>query len=405
MAAKKTFHDPTQQAEGRAARWKNEPLSERHPSLRVHTKRPFNAEPSNFALQAMYTPKGQHYRRTHAPVPLVDEDLYRLSVCVESKLAKQFSMQDLKSKVAKEIAVTLMCTGNRRGEYNQYGSTAGLPWKNGSISTAKWKGCSLRKVLNDAGIFYEQAKRNGYRFVTFWGLEDYHISIPLKKAMDEDGDCLLCYGMNNEAIPRDHGAPLRCIIPGFVGARSVKWLDKIVLSASEVVGLHQTGIAYKQLGPNYKDLGKIPKSVIAELPPIDIIPVTSAVTAPDDESTLIRGQMFEVKGYAYSGGGRAISRVDVSIDNGKTWDQARLTRAVNGDDQVQNIRTYKAWAWCQWRYTVKIPHGVNEVCICCKAVDDQYNQQPHEVEPIWNVRGVLNTSWGRVVVKTNGARL
>jgi len=402
---KKKFHDPTQQAEGKAARWINEPIHERHPSLIVHTKRPFNAEPSNLALQEMYTPKGQHYRRTHAPVPLVDNEKYRLSLQIEQDdkvrmEIKSISLADIKRTIQKQISVTMMCTGNRRGEYNAYGSTMGLPWHNGSISTAKWKGAALKQVLNDAGIYYADMVKRGYAFLTFWGMEDYHISIPLEKAMNVNGDCILAHAMNDEPIPRDHGAPLRGIIPGYVGARSVKWIDKIIIMKQPVEGMHQTGIAYKQLPPNYKKLSKALKPMIAEAPPIDIIPVTSAVTGPDHQSSVIRGQMHTVKGYAYSGGGRAVFRVDVSTDNGKTWNQAKLKRA-----DAQGIRCNKAWAWSQWSYDFKVPHNVKELNICCKAIDDQYNQQPHNVEPIWNMRGILNTSWGKVTVKTHGSML
>lgn len=143
----------------------------------------------------------------------------------------------------REISCTMMCTGNRRSEYNVYGQTAGLPWKNGSISTAKWKGCLLRDLLNESGITMELCNQKGLRFVTFWGLEDYHVSIPLEKAMDNEGDVLLAFNMNGERILRDHGAPLRVIVPGYVGARSVKWLDRIVVMKDPVEGMHQTGIA------------------------------------------------------------------------------------------------------------------------------------------------------------------
>eukprot|EP01083_Nonionella_stella_P048245 129113_1 len=407
MPKTKKFHDPTQQAEGKASRWKNEPVHERHPNLLVHTKRPFNAEPSNLALQKMYTPKGQHYRRTHAPIPLIDSTKYRVSIHLEngpknaSVEMKAFSLNDLHKKSQKEVSMTMMCTGNRRGEFNKYGLTMGLPWHNGSISTAKWKGCALKDVLNDAGIFYNDMLNKGYKFVTFWGTEDYHISIPLRKAMDINGDCILASHMNGHPIPRDHGAPLRGIIPGFVGARSVKWVDRIVVMKQPVEGMHQTGIAYKQLPPNYKKLSKALRPLIAECPPIDVIPVTSAITAPDHESKVVRGQTCTVKGYAYSGGGRAIVRVDVSLDNGKTWDQATLKRA----NKKQFCRSSKAWAWSQWEYPAKIPHGVKELRICAKAIDDQYNQQPHSVEPIWNIRGILNTSWPGITVKTFGSRL
>jgi len=396
------FHDPTQQAEGKAARWVNEPVHERHPDLKRHTKRPFNAEPSNLALQSMYTPKGQHYRRTHAPVPLVDDEQYRLNVEVEDapSFSRRVSLKEIYSFPLREVSVTMMCTGNRRGEYNQFGQTAGLPWKNGSISTAKWKGCALRDVLEDAGISTAVCKAKGLRFVTFWGLEDYHVSIPLEKAMAADGDVLLAFIMNGDRILRDHGAPLRAVVPGYVGARSVKWLDRIVVMRDPVEGMHQTGIAYKQLPPNQKSLKGLDQEMIRGLPPIDIIPVTSAVTKPDAESQVVRGEELECSGYAYSGGGRAVVRVDVSIDGGKTWDQATLKRAVREDGKEQSVRSNSAWAWTQWRYRVKVPLQMEELQVCCKAVDDQYNQQPHSVEPIWNVRGILNTSWGRSTVQT-----
>ena len=389
-----TFHDPTQQSEGAASRWKDEPLAERHPALVCHTKRPFNAEPSNRALQEMITPKGQHYRRTHAPVPVVDAEAYRLSVGLEHAAPRGVGLAELRRAHAfKEVAVTLMCTGNRRGEFNAHGSTAGLPWKNGSISTARWGGAPLSSVLAPLrGV----AEANGYRFVTFWGMEDYHVSIPLAKVFAPGGgDVLLAYSMNGAPLPRDHGFPLRVIVPGFVGARSVKWLAKVVVSRKEVEGMHQTGIAYKQFGPNVKKIAAVTKPMIATAPPIDHIPVTSAITQPEPGSAVRRGAPLTVKGYAYSGAGRAVFRVDVSLDGGATWAQAALTRAA----KEQGVRSGQAWAWCQWQLEATVPEGADALRTVCKAVDDQYNQQPHASAPIWNVRGILNTSWGSVDVR------
>jgi DMSO/TMAO reductase YedYZ molybdopterin-dependent catalytic subunit len=110
----------------------------------------------------------------------------------------------------------------------------------------------------------------------------------------------LAYKMNGEPLPRDHGYPLRVIVPGYVGARSVKWISQIVLQKEEVEGMHQRGIAYKQLAPNQKvtpppshgygalsnhnpvqELTEVQKRHIEALPPIDHVPVTSAITAPE----------------------------------------------------------------------------------------------------------------------------
>jgi len=160
--------------------------------------------------------------------------------------------------------------------------------------------------------------------------------------------------------------------------------------------MHQTGIAYKQLGPNKKSLASVSKGYIESLPPVDHVPVTSAVTAPEPRSSVRPGDVLNLSGYAYSGAGLAVIRVDVSIDGGETWDQAEISRASD----TQRVRSGTAWAWVQWQYSAKVPENASGTLkIFCKAVDDQYNQQPHDQAPIWNLRGILNTSWGNVEVE------
>merc|ERR1711957_13834 len=310
-------------------------------------------------------------------------------------------MDDLrKGYEEEEMVVTFMCTGNRRSEFNteKDGETMGLPWKNGSISTARWAGCSLAKVMKAAGVD-PNAEDAGYGFITMYGLEDYHVSVPLRKIFQRNGDCMLAWKMNGEPLPRDHGFPLRCIIPGFVGARSVKWISKIVVTMNECDGMHQKGIAYKQLAPNTKLLSSVPKGYIESLPPIDHVPITSAITAPEPGTCVRPGQTVNLQGYAYSGGGLAVIRVDISVDGGATWTQADFERA----EEKQSSRTGRAWAWVQWKCTATIPASTppGTLKIVCKGIDDQYNQQPHDPSPIWNLRGILNTSWGQCVVKVN----
>lgn len=138
------------------------------------------------------------------------------------------------------------------------------------------------------------------------------------------------------------------------------------------------------------------KGYIESLPPIDHVPITSAITNPDPGKTVAPGSSLQLQGYAYSGAGLAVIRVDVSVDNGETWSQAEFERA----DEKQGWRSGRAWAWVQWKHTVKIPENASgPLKIVCKAVDDQYNQQPHDSRSIWNLRGILNTAWGQVVVK------
>merc|ERR1719253_2257445 len=130
----------------------------------------------------MITAKGLHYRRQHTPVPVVDPVTYRFQVGMEGQELKSFSLDDLKKHKEQDMVVTFMCTGNRRSEFNteKDGETMGLPWKNGSISTGKWAGVSLYEVMMAAGIS-KDVQDQGYEFITLYGLEDYHISVPLKK--------------------------------------------------------------------------------------------------------------------------------------------------------------------------------------------------------------------------------
>ena len=139
--------------------------------------------------------------------------------------------------------------------------------------------------------------------------------------------------MNDEPLPRDHGFPLRLIVPGYVGVRNIKWVKSINVSTEEAGSEWQQGISYKQLPPYVKsqkdfDLRRIP--TILEMP------VQSCIVKSE-----IEDGKLNVSGFGYSGGGRAIIRVDVSVDGGNSWQFADLKE---GKQQ----RLYRAWAWTFW---------------------------------------------------------
>ena len=122
------------------------------------------------------------------------------------------------------------------------------------------------------------------------------------------------------------------------------------------------------------------------------MPVTSMVTTPSTTQRLEPGKNT-LKGFAYSGGGRGIVRVDVSIDAGKTWHTAELTE---GKDQALS----RAWAWTFWECDVDIPETAvdSSIEVICKAVDASYNVQPDSVDGIWNLRGINNNAWHRKII-------
>ncbi|KAH0629280.1 hypothetical protein JD844_011225 [Phrynosoma platyrhinos] len=359
----------------------------RHPALRVNSLKPFNAEPPSELIAENYlTPNQLFFKRNHLPVPLVDSEDYHLYVEGPCGQTVSLSLQDLKRNFPKyEVTAALQCAGNRRGEMNALKNTNRLGWSVGAISNARWGGARLRDVLLQAG--YEQSDEG---HVCFEGLDKdqtgtvYGASIPFKKAMSPEGDVLLAYEMNGEELPRDHGFPLRVVVPGVVGARSVKWLAYITVSSSESPS-HWQQKDYKGFSPavtwDTVDFSKAPS--------IQDMPIQSAITEPGPETIISPGELT-VKGYAWSGGGQKAIRVDVSLDGGKSWCEAKLT----GEEQLPG----RAWAWQLWQLNVSVPTGTRELNIVCKAVDNSYNVQPDTVGPIWNILGVLNNAWHRVHV-------
>ena len=204
--------------------------------------------------------------------------------------------------------------------------------------------------------------------------------------------------------------PVRVIVPGHVGVRNVKWVEQIVASAEEAQGPWQRGIAYKGFSPSVKSFEGIDVSAILSM---QEMPVQSTIVFPAPphsskaKSTGRAPSMtpdfvvedgddsVSVKGWAYSGGGRGIARVDVSADGGRTWHTAEL-----GEGSEQNPR--RAWAWTFWEIDVPLPTparaGDPPLELCCRCTDASYNVQPERPEPFWNKRGLNNNAWHRVVV-------
>ncbi|KAM6485186.1 Oxidoreductase, molybdopterin-binding domain-containing protein [Trichoderma sp. SZMC 28011] len=420
----------------------------RHPDLITRTLKPRNAETPEQALSAQFiTPNELFYVRNHMWVPKLTADeaeAHVLTIELPDGTTKEYTLRDLKTRFAeKKITAVLQCSGNRRSHMSRGSdrATNGLQWEAGAISNATWEGVLLADILADAG-FDAATVRDGTseaQHVQFSGMEAYGSSIPIKKAVDPQGDVLLAYGMNGKPLPRDHGYPLRSIVPGHVAARSVKWLSHVTLSDEESPSQWQRK-DYKCFGPNQT------KVDWEKAPAIQEMPVQSAITgvklgewtaqnqsAPSSSD----GPAKEValNGYAYSGGGRSVIRVDVSLDDGKTWSQANLL-----PDQESKYDG-KSWSWKRWTFNGAVPleafktpedggagHETDEdkntirrgtarrpanestqstksnrrcTNVAIKATDEVYNTQPESHAATWNFRGNLATAWHRVQVCTD----
>lgn len=366
----------------------------RHPILKVNSLKPFNAEPPPEILTESYiTPSELFFKRNHLPVPDINPDEFQLTVerphGSNQEAPLKLSLNDLKTKFPRhEVTVTLQCAGNRRSEMNAVKPVKGLDWGTAAISNAQWAGPRLRDVLIDAGYTEDPSKE---LHVHFEGLDQdltgakYGASISFQRAISKQNEVVLAYEMNGEPLPKDHGFPLRVIVPGVVGARNVKWLGRVLVSTEESPS-HWQQNDYKGFNPSVDwDTVDFKSS-----PAIQVLPVQSAITEPKPGQTVIPDSdgKVTVGGYAWSGDGREIVRVDVSLDGGKTWNVAELF----GEKQKEG----QSWAWKLWKLEASLPIDGKEVTIMCKAVDSTYNVQPDTVAPIWNLRGVLNNAWHRV---------
>lgn len=391
----------SEKAKEEAERKANDPYAndpKRHRLLRPASAKPFNAEPPPSILSdAFVTPNDVFYVRNHLPVPDVDPDAYELEIQIEGKDEPAvLTLEDIKTKFAKvSVTSAIQCAGNRRSEMNAVKALKGLPWGRAAIGNATWSGAKLKDVLAWAGVTEDNV--GSLRHLHLNGLDEgadgsvYAVSVPLSKALSSLGDCILAYEMNGETLPRDHGYPIRAIVPGSVGARNVKWLGQMVVSTEESDG-HWQANDYKGFSPSV-DWNNVD---FTSSPAIQELPVQSAICDPEDGDVvkLTDDGRLPLRGYAWSGGGRGVVRVDVSVDGGQNWQVADLIR-----DETQEYN--RQWAWTLWRIDAEVSPELaraGDLQICIKASDSAYNTQPEEFAPIWNLRGVLSNAWHKIRV-------
>jgi sulfite oxidase len=344
--------------------------------LVVHQQEPFNAETGIGKLSDPVTGTDAFYVRGHGPVPEINPDVWRLRV--EGTVERELSLSLATLREAfreRTVTATLQCAGNRRSRLVAVRDIPGeAPWGPGATGTAIWTGVALADVLALAGPL------GGASDVGFEGadlsseakpVQRFGGSIPLDKALRSE--VLLAWAMNGEPLPAVHGAPLRVVVPGYIGARSVKWLERIELRSEPWLGYFQH-VAYR-LVPADGTPG--PGVGI----PLGLVALNSEVLSPRDGAIVPAGPT-EVSGYAFAGGDRYVARVDVSIDGAESWTQAELLEDLG------------RWAWRHWRITVGLSPGPHELLV--RAWDSSAATQPEEDAALWNPKGYVNNARPRI---------
>jgi sulfane dehydrogenase subunit SoxC len=263
------------------------------------------------------TPSSLHYVATTRGhyVPDIDPDKHRLLIHGMVERPLSFTMQDLKRLPSVTRLHFIECAANRPSA-----TAESIQESHGMTSCAEWTGVLLSTLLKEAGV------KSGASWIVAEGAEEVKgaSSIPLGKAMD---DCLVCYGMNGEAVRPQQGYPLRLLVPGFEGIFNVKWLRRV-----KVVD---------QYYMTYSDYGHIRKEHEDAALGYQIGP-KSVITFPALGGEKLPGKGFyEISGLAWSGGG-AIRRVEVSTDGGKSWKVAEFRGTPQ---RMAHTRFALPWNW------------------------------------------------------------
>ncbi|EMA47277.1 sulfite oxidase [Halococcus saccharolyticus] len=333
------------------------------------------------------TPIEEHFVCHRNPIPDGDADAWTIDVAGtdgdETELPLTDIVEDLPTVA---VAHTMECAGNGRGQHDP--ETGSVQWGCEAVGTAVWTGTPVRSVLRASGLDTDAAATGSGaddedRWLTAIGddsteEETFARSIPLSKALD---DCLLAHGMNGEALPAEHGYPVRLVVPGWYGVNSVKWLSELRVSEGMVTesALDRPGTHARWQQDDYRihPAGETPEHA-------DTVPTTgtwdqlesSAVDHPytfdetvmsligrptGEEPITPHEDTVTVRGVAWAGDDE-IAGVEVSTDSGEAWHDAELF----GPDY--------AGAWRLFEYTWEPTPGT--YTLASRATDERGRAQP-----------------------------
>ena len=284
--------------------------------LIIHRAAPLIAEMPLASLTSWITPNELFHVLTimAKPLPSIDPSSWRLRVEGQVKRPLTLSYEQLKALPTRKVVAVLECAGNSR-------NSASPPIKrsflnNGYVGNAEWRGAPLQLVLAQAGlkasareVVIEGADRGKPRFAPKAEV-NFAKSLPLEKAIHPD--TLLVYEMNGVPLPREHGGPVRVLVPGWYGTYHVKWLARIEVLDRPFDGVFMT----RAWRVRRRRDGHIREESVSQ------VAVKSLIVSPQPGQKLSVGT-HRIAGAAWSGG-KDITSVRVSTDGGKTWHFASL---------------------------------------------------------------------------------
>ncbi|KTG11565.1 molybdopterin-binding oxidoreductase [Haloprofundus marisrubri] len=321
------------------------------------------------------TPIEEHFVCHRNDIPDVDAETWTVSLTGD--LSGALSVADLRDEFPRvAVAHTMECAGNGRGQHRP--ETGSVQWGFEAAATAIWTGAPVSSVLRTSGV---SDPNDGWLTAIGGDPSDgedvFARSIPLSKALD---DCILAYEMNGKPLPREHGYPVRLIVPGWYGVNNVKWVEELRVMDSMVVEgtLDRPGehAFWQQVAYRIHPRGVEPNSNesvetvdtweqlegAVDSPYTFDENVKSVIGTPDGESPLTpRDGSIEVRGVAWAGDD-SVERVEISTDGGQSWAEADL------------FGPEYSGAWRLFRYDWRAEPGQH--VLLSRATDERGRRQP-----------------------------
>jgi sulfite oxidase len=328
----------------------------------VRSPRPEDLEMPRDGFTDWITPIDRFFVRCHTYTPKVNLSEWSLKVDGVVDQPMTLTMDDLKKLPRVELVGVLECAGNGRSFYEPH--VPGTQWTFGAVGNGRWTGVRLRDVLQKAGIksSAQEILCDGAD-VPLGKMPDFQRTIPAAKALHPD--TLLAYEMNGQALPVQHGFPLRVIAPGWAGDSWVKWLQHIEVLDHEFEGFWMKS-AYRH--PTHA----VPPGTAvdaAEMVPVTDLNVKSLIAVP---AGWAKPGPVRVQGTAWSNTS-PVGKVEVSTDGGQSWKPAKL-----GGQRTK-------YGWRLWQYDWKAAEG--KYTLMSRATNMAGQTQPLSQE--WNPPGYL----------------
>ena len=320
--------------------------------------------------RGVFTPNDQFFVRWHWSVipQQIDVTSFQLAVRGHVNQPQTLSLADLLALPRVEMAAVNQCSGNSRGQFHP--RVAGGQWGNGAMGNAKWTGVRLRDVLDRAGV------RAGAVAVRFNGLDqptvedgpDFVKSLDIDHA--RDGEVMVAYAMNGEQLPLLNGFPIRLVVPGWYSTYWIKMLNDIEVLDHPDDNIWMT-TAYRI--PDTPGANVRPGETGVKTVPINRMVPRSFFTNVADGASVAAGAPVALRGIAF-GGDCGVAQVDLSIDDGRTWQRASL-----GKDEGR-------YSFRQWTAQITEP-ATKSFTAMVRCTNANGLAQPGE--PNWNPGGFM----------------